>query len=211
MALTNDVSSVITIIRGLIGDQLRKDGRDSYIFDSDKDFVLSEDFIKASTIRVFKNGDEVSSSDFSFDSDTNTLTISFVTSGESISKNDTILVIYHYFKEYSDTEIQGFLSSSLSYFVQHKYKKTFEITDDDKIVAINDLDPTAEEIYFIALIASILIDPKNLRISIPDLNISPARDKSDQQQILEAFRQFNKFIGRVDLESFHVDNHDGLH
>ena len=201
MAITNSVSDVTTIIRGLIDDKNRIDGRDSYVYNgSDNVFTLTEDFPSESTIVVFQNSTQIDSQDFSYDSDNNQVTIEFITSGESLNTDDNILITYDYFKKYSDTEIQGYLESSLVYFTQHQYKKTFEINDEDKIVAVNCVAPTIDELYIIATVASILIDPQNIRINIPDLSLSAKRDKSDQQQIMETIRNFQNFMGTVDFE-----------
>ncbi len=191
--IINTVASVTTIIRALIDDQNRIDGRDSDVYRGDNIFTLSEDFINASTIAVFVNSVEITT--FTYDSDNNQITIT-----SSLSTDDNILIKYNYYKKYSDTEIQGFLTSSLVYFPQYKYPKTFEINDSDKIVAINCVNPTIEELYFIATIASILIDPQNIRINIPDLSLSAKRDISDQEQIKISFRNFQNFIGTVDFE-----------
>jgi hypothetical protein len=200
VSITNTVSSITPIIRGLIDDKLRIDGRDSYIYTEDNIFTLTEDFPSEATITVFKNSVEIASQDFSYDSDNNQVTITFITSGESLNTDDVILIKYSYYKKYSDTEIQGYLESSLVYFPQYQYKKTFEINSDDEIVAINDYDPTTNELYFIAIIASILIDPQNIKINIPDLSLSAKRDKSDQEQIREAFRNFKNFVGSINFE-----------
>jgi len=196
MAIINTVASVTNIIRGLIDDKLRTDGRDSFIYYTDNIFTLTEDFISSSTITIFQNGTELGSGDFSYDSDNNQVTIS-----ASLNTNDTILIKYHYYKKYSDTEIKGYLESSLVYFPQHQYKKTFVINDNDEIVAENNYDPTTEELYFIATIASIVIDPQNIRITIPDLGISPKRDLSDQDQIKVSFRNFKNFMGAINFEA----------
>ena len=195
MSIENTVQSVTNIIRGLIDDKLRIDGRDSYIYQGDSVFTLTEDFVSSSTITVFKNGTQLSSGDFSYDSDNNQVTIS-----ASLSNNDTILIKYHYYKKYSETEIKGYLESSLAYFPQYQYKKTFVINSSDEIAAVNNYDPSTEELYFIATIASIVIDPQNIKISIPDLGITPKRDSSDQDQIKVSFRNFKNFIGTVDFE-----------
>ncbi len=193
--ITNSVSDIIPVIRGLIDDKNRIDGRDSDVYRGDNVFTLSEDFPSESTITVFVNGSQLGSGDFSYDSDNNQVTIT-----SSLSTDDNILIKYNYFKKYSDTEIQGYLESSLVYFPQYQYKKTFEINSENEIVAINSIDPTTEELYFISTIASILIDPQNIRINIPDLSLSAKRDKSDQEQIKETFRNFKNFIGTVDFE-----------
>lgn len=194
MSIENTVTSVTNIIRGLIDDKLRIDGRDSDIYSGDNVFTLTEDFPSSSTIKVFKNGTELSSNDFSFDADTNQVTIT-----ASLTNNDTVVITYHYYKKYSEAEIQGYLESSLVYFSQYQYKKTFEINDTNQIVAINNYDPTIDELYFIATIASIVIDPQNIRITIPDLGISPKRNLSDQDQIKISFRNFQNFIGSIDF------------
>lgn len=202
--ITNSVSDIIPIIRGLIDDKNRIDGRDPFVFNGDNVFTLTEDFVSESTIAVFQNSSQIPSQDFTYDSDNNQVTIVFISSGLSLNEDDNILIKYNYNKKYSDTEIQGFLESALSYFVKHQYKKVFEVNSDNEVVAINDLDPTIEEIYIIAQITSILIDPQNVRITIPDLSMSAKRDKSDQAQITEVFVHFQNFVGAIDFE---VRNH----
>ncbi len=199
--ITNSVSDIIPVIRGLIDDKNRIDGRDSYVFNgNDNIFTLTEDFVSELTIVVFQNGTQIPSQDFTYDSDNNQVTIVFISSGLSLNEDDNILIKYNYNKKYSDTEIQGFLESSLVYFPQYQYKKIFEVNDNNEVVAINDLDPTTEELYIIAQIASILIDPQNVRIAIPDLSISAKREKSDQDQIKEVFTYFKNFVGTIDFE-----------
>ena len=105
MSLTNSVADIIPIIRGLIDDKNRIDGRDSFRFNgSDNIFTLTEDFVSESTIAVFQNGTQIASQDFTYNSDNNTVTIEFITSGESLNTDDNILITYDYFKKYSDIE-----------------------------------------------------------------------------------------------------------
>lgn len=195
MSITKSVTDIIPIVRGLVDDKIRVDGRDTFLYDGDIIFTITEDFISSSTITVFQNGTELASGDFSYNSDNNQVTIT-----ASLSDNDTILIKYHYYKKYSDTEIQGYLESALSYFPMYQYEKVFEVNDSDEVVAINDLDPTTEELYIIAQITSILIDPQNVKIAIPDLSMSAKRDKSDQDQIKEVFVYFKNFVGTIDFE-----------
>jgi len=197
VSITNLVSDNISLIRGLINDKIRTDGRDSFIYSTDNVFPLTEDFISASTIKVFKNGTQLSNSNFSYSADTNRVTVT-----SSLTISDVIVITYSYYKKYSDTELQAYLESSLAYFPMYQYKKTFFISG-TKIVANGNLSPSMNEIYFLALIASIVVDPQNVRISIPDLNISPRRDKSDIDQIKEAFVHFKNFVGTFDFELIH--------
>lgn len=193
MSLENTTTSVTTIIRGMIDDLLRIDGRDSFIYETSDIFFITEDFVSSATITVYVNGTETAN--FTYDSDNNAVTIA-----DSIADAATILIKYSYFKKYSDNEIRGYLESSLAYFPLYQYKKTFEIDSNDEINAINDYIPTTNELYFIAIIASILIDPQNIKINIPDLTLSAKRDISDQDQIKKAFANFKNFIGTISFE-----------
>lgn len=200
MSLTNTVASLTSIVRGLIHDKLRIDGRDSFAYTGDPDFKITEDFIDSTTIKVFLNGTQLNEADWSYDSDTNEVTVTPVTSGISLNTNDIILITYSYYKKYSDNEIKSYIESSLSYFVQYKYKKIFELSaSTNKIITVNGVNPTKDELYIIALVASVLIDPQNIEINIPDLRLSANRDKSDQDQIKDIFVNFKKFVGKIDF------------
>ena len=196
MAIVNTVASITTMIRGLIKDQIVSDGQNIFEYNTDNIFKISEPFIQSSSIIVYKNGTDITSSNWSYNADTNEVTISFSVSGEALIQGDIILITYNYYKKYSDAEIEQFLESSLAYFVQHKYCKIFELDDDDIIVAENSLNPTTEELYFIALIASILIDPQNIGLSTSDFKYNANRNLSDQEQIAQAFTQFKRFVGK---------------
>jgi len=192
MALTNTVASITSIVRGLIQDTLRTDGRQVFTYSSDNTFKLSKDYVSSATIAVTING--VATSSFTYSSSTGYVTVS-----ASLTANDTVIITYSYYLEYSDTEISSYIESALSYFVQYQYKKTFEISG-TTVVAVNDTDPSTNELYFIAIIASILINPQNVKIAIPDLTIEAKRDKSDQEQIKEAFVHFQSYLGDITTE-----------
>lgn len=208
MSLDNTVISVSAIIRGHIKDLEKTDGRDAEEFNTNPSFTLSEPFVSEPSIQVFQNGNLLATQDWDYNSSTNQVTIVFVTTGGALNKDDVILITYSYFKKYSDTEIKAFISSSFSYFVENRYKKIFEVNEDDEIVSCNDVDPTQRELHFIAIIASILIDPQNIDIRTPDFQLSAQRDKSDREQIAEAFTRFQKFVGEVDFDE---RDHHGHH
>lgn len=200
MSITNTVASVTTVIRGLINDQQQTDGKNLFEYDTDTSFTLSEPFIDITSFVVYQNNEVLATQDYSYDSDSNRLTISFVTSGKVLTKNDLILITYDYYKKYSDIEISAFLNSSLGYFVQHRFKKTFEIDSNDLIVAIDDFDPTTNELYFISIISAILVDPQNISIKTSDFTLTAKRNISDQEQIAKAFAQFKRFVGSISFE-----------
>ena len=196
--ITNTITSVTSIIRGLIQDSLRTDGRIAFTYKTDLVFTLPDPYLSSATIEVFQNGAELTlTTDYTYNADNNQITIT-----ADLTANDSVVITYSYYKKYSDNEIAGYLASSFVYFSQYKYKKIFEI-DGEEIVAINDYIPDIKELYFIAIIASILIDPQNIKISIPDLSIDAKRDKSDQDQIKEAFNNFQSFIGTISYEEIY--------
>ena len=205
MALDNTLGSVTKIVRGLIKDQTQKDGSELFEYIGDPVFTLSEPYIDLSSISVYQNNTVLSSSDFSFNSSTNQVTVSFVTSGLSFTNGDLFRISYEYYKKFSDEEIRSYIESSLAYFSQYRYKKIFEIeygtvSENSKIVAVDDTIPNTKELYFISLISSILIDPQNIKMETSDFKLSANRSMSDQQQIKSAFADFKRFVGKVYLE-----------
>lgn len=200
MSLTNSVADIITLIRGFIKDQARTDGRDPFVYESDNKFTLSERFINADSIRVLRNGSEMDEDDWEFNEETNQVEIDPVTSGVTLVASDIILILYSFYKKFSDVELAGYLSSALGYFSLHRYKKTFQVTDNDEVVSINDIDPDEKELYFIAIIASILIDPQNIRMRTPEFELTANRSVSDQEQIKMSFAHFKRMVGTVTFD-----------
>lgn len=194
MAITNTISDLIPIIRSLVKDQARNDGRDAFEFENSTYFTLSESFPSASSIQVFINGVLISGSFWTYSSTTNRVNIT-----ASLSVNDIILITYNYYKKYSDDEITNYVISALTYFVQYRYFKVFEI-EDNEIVSINNINPTTSELYFIILIASILIDPQNIEVDTQDFKLTANRQISDQEQINLAFVQFTRMLGNISFE-----------
>ena len=207
MALENTLTSLIPIIRGFIKDQENKDGRNSHKFIGDPIFTLEDDFVSASSITVFINNVELLPSYFTYNVDNNQVEIDLVASGQELLDGDIILITYSYFKTWSDEQIKGYINSSLAYFVQHRYKKTFEVCDEE-INSINDEEPTPNELYFISIIASILIDPQNINIDTPEFKLSRNREDSDQKQIERAFIQFTRVLGTITFNNTEKDFND---
>lgn len=79
------------------------------------------------------------------------------------------------------------------------------MTEEETVVAVNDLDPDEKELYFIAIIASILIDPQNIKMSSPEFNLSSNRQDSDQDQITKAFAQFKRMVGNISFDITYFD------
>lgn len=188
---TVTTANIITLVRGIIEDNLKSDGNDSERYDQDTSFLLSKVFVSEATIKVFQNGTELTIiTDWTYNSSTNRVTIT-----ASLTKNDDIIITFSYYNQYSDTEILEFISASLSTFVVKRYEKYFYIDDNDEVVTLDGVNPTVQEANIMAIITSIDIDPNNITIKTRDYTISPEENLSKSQQIDRVFGNFLRTFG----------------
>jgi hypothetical protein len=186
---TITTSSIITKIRGLIKDLKQTDGQDVFLYDTANNFLLSEAYIDSTTIKVYKNGIELTTG-WTYSSVTNRVTIT-----ASLVKNDNIIIIYSYYEKYSDTEIQSYIKSNLIWFTKKRYIKYFYMNDSNEVVTLDGVNPTEEEGDIIALITAIDVDPKNININTKDFSLTSVEKKSRTEQIDEVFAHFLRNFG----------------
>jgi len=191
-------ASIITLIRGLIKDLLNVSGRNVFEYDSDNSFKLSTVRVSSSSIIVYVNGVDITSLNWSYNSDTNKVTISSL-----LSAGDTIMITYSFYEKYSDTEIISYIQSNLVRFTQKKYKKRFYMNSSNEIVTDNGENPTREEGDLIAIVTAIDIDPQNIEIKTRDFSITPAEKLSKSEQMQEVFAQFNR--GYISLDFLEIE------
>ena len=196
MSNWNSVSTILRLMRALLKDRLNTTGRDSYIFLGNSSFTLTEDYPSSSTIKVYKNG-TLMSSGYSYNASTNILTISSL-----LATNDIILICYSFFDKYSDSELTDYLESSLAYFSQYGYRKTFKLNDArTEVLTIDGTNPTPREGYQLAIIASITVDPENISIQTKDFRVSAANEKHSKIELISnAMQQFTNWYGSLDFE-----------
>jgi len=192
-------ASIITIIRGLIKDTQQADGQDVFEYDvnSGTSFKLSSSRVDSTSIIVYQNGTAMSESDWAYNSDTNKVTITPVTSGVSLSDGDSIVITYNYYAKYSDTEIKSYIKSNLVHFTRRRYTKHFYMNSSDEVVTLNGINPTDAEGNIIAAITAIDIDPQNIVLKFPDFTISAAENKSKTQQINDVFDIYLRSFGKI--------------
>ena len=195
-------TDVIRFIRGLIKDTLRTDGNKAYDYQVDPKFTIPEPFVDATSINVYQNGDLLSTDDWDYSSTTNQVTITFVTSGKILVNDDTILITFSYYGKYSENEILNYLEASLVYFVQYRYEKVFQLNSSDKIVTVNGVNPSIIDFQRIALIASISIDPDNITIKTKEFTINGSTEKSKDDLIKEAFKNFQRNFGILNFVDY---------
>jgi hypothetical protein len=182
------MTDIILKVRDLIQDILKTDGRDVFIYEaitSSKIFTLTEANISSSTIIVYKNGTVWAGTNYSYSTITGKLTIT-----GTLVAGDSLEVGYSYYQKYSDTELQGFIRSAISYLVVEKYK-CFAIKPPGLIFPT----PTESEGNLIAIITSILIRGDIINYRTPELTISFERGDSKEKKIKTFIRQFKKTYG----------------
>jgi hypothetical protein len=182
------MQSIIDKVRDAIQDMLITTGRDCFVFEaitSSKIFTLTEANVSASTIIVNKNGVVWAGTNYSYSVTTGKLTVT-----GALVPGDSLEVDYSYYQKYSDTELQGFIRSAISYLVIEKYK-CFIIKPPDLIFPT----PTESEEFLIAVIASILIKGDVISYRTPELTISFERGDSKEKKIKKFVRQYQKSYG----------------
>jgi len=203
MALVT-TANIITLIRGLIKDILNSTGRNAFEYDSDSSFKLSDSRVSASTIKVYQNGTLLPSTEWSYNADTNKVTITFITSGYSLTAGDDIVITFSFYEKYSDTEITSYIKSNLTRFTQKRYKKRFYMNDDNEVVTDNGANPTRSEGDLIAIITSIDIDPQNIDIKTRDFSLSATENKSKSELMDDTFAQFDR--GYISLDFLEIED-----
>lgn len=191
-------NNIITTIRGLIKDLLNASGRNGYQYDSDTSFKLSSDRVSASTITVYRNGTDITSANWSYNANTNKVTIT-----STLVSQDSIIITYSFYEKYSDTEITNYIKSNLAQFTRYRYFKHFYMTDANEVVSLNEDNPTLQEGNLISLVTAIDIDPQNIEIKTRDFSITPSENKSKSEQISELVRGFNR--GYISLDFMEIE------
>jgi hypothetical protein len=186
-----NTTSLILLVRGLIDDKLKTDGRNVYEYTGDNVFTLTESFISSSSILVFRNGTHITIG-YSYNSTTNEITIT------ALAVGDIIEVRYSYYAKYSDTEILGYIDSALCYFVQYRYVRVFEVNGIN-VIANPGTNPSKNELRFIAIITAILIEPNNIKIQTKEFTINGKEEKSASDQIKEAFAKWTRNFGVIEF------------
>ena len=192
-------ASIITLIRGLIKDILNSNGRDGFEYETDASFKLGDSRVSSSTIKVYQNGTELPSSEYSYNADTNKVTLNMSGSGYSLTSGDSIIITYSFYEKWSDNEITSYIKSNLTRFTQMRYNKRFYMNDDNEVVTDNGVNPTRSEGDLIALITAIDIDPQNIDIRTRDFTISSTENKSKSELINDVFVQFNRGFISLDF------------
>ena len=156
------ISDIRTLVRYLLLDYSHSQvPGDIFTYTTSAVFTLSEPNA-VSVSSVLQNDSELSSSDYSYDSSTNKVTIS-----ASLTSGDTIEVQYTHFPDFSNNEVDSAIRAAVVHLsIKNFY--TFEIGSDDYVYP----EPLDSEQNLIAFVASIILKPDNKSYRLPDISIT---------------------------------------
>ena len=185
------LDTIRTKIRALIEDLTKSDIETFTYSSGDQIFILAEENI-SSIIKVEKNGTELGSGDYDFDSTTNELTII-----SSLSSGDLITCKYN-FQKYSDTELNEFCRASLVWLSIYADCETDYELEDEEIVPTID-NKTSD---LVALISAILIQPDYTRYSLPNLTVVYNGKETKEKRIEKLIVRFRRGLGVSSILEF---------
>ena len=167
-----------TKLRSLTDDWSKSD-TETFIYTSSSVFTLAETNV-ASITGITKNGVAVSSDDYSWDSDTNQLTIT-----ASLTANDIIIISYTYNK-YSDTELLEYIRASLVWVsLVSNCERDWELETDGIYPT-----PSNRDCDLISIVASILINPSYSEYRLPNIVVKYPRTMSKEKRIQNLIKRY---------------------
>jgi len=175
-----------TKIRALIED-IGSSSFETFTYTTTNIFTIAQENITIT--KVLKNGVELGSGEYSFDSTTNKITIT-----AALTSGDTIEVDYTFYK-YGDTELIEFIRAALVWMSIYADCSTdYEIEE-------NDIYPTPDNKTedMIALVASILIKPDYSEYRLPNLTVRYPRNITKEEKIERLVRKFHRGIGEISV------------
>lgn len=177
-------------IRALVED-FEKSDFETFTYTTSDTFTLAESNINSIT-KVLKNGSELGSGQYSYDSTTNKLTIT-----ASMIKEDIIEVDYTYNK-YSDDELNEYIRASLVWI------SSFADGETDYEVESDDIYPTPDTktMDLIVLISSILIKPDYTTYRLPTMTVIYSGRLPKDVKIQKLISRFRRGLGVNDVLKF---------
>lgn len=166
-------------IRSLVSDWTSSD-KESFIYTSSSIFTLAETNV-ASITGITKNGVSIySSGNYSWDADTNQLTIT-----ASLTADDVIIISYTYNK-YSDTELLEYIRASLTWVsLVSNCERDWELESDGIYPT-----PSNRDTDLISIIASILINPSYSEYRLPNIVVKYPRTMTKEKRIQNLIKRY---------------------
>jgi hypothetical protein len=174
----NDLTSIAVTTRTLVNDD-EQTGNDVFVYTSSSVFTLTEKNVNAIS-SVMVNGTE---SGVTYTEDLATSRVSITS---NLNVDDVVDITYTCYSNYSTSEIYGYIKSAIVHLCVNN-GGTFTLDGTDIYP-----EPTASESNLIALVASILIDPKNISYRMPDIAVSVPKDLNTNDKIRKVIAIYKK-------------------
>ena len=171
-------------IRALIEDFITFDS-EIFTYTTSSIFTLCESNVDEIT-GVFKNGVELGSGEWSYDSDTNKVTL--IT---GLVFGDIIGVDFKFYK-YSNSELKKYVEGSLVWIsIKASSSKDYEVEDDDSIYPT----PSNSDTDLISIISSILIKPNYNAYKLPNISVQYPRNVNKEEKIEKLIQKYEAGLG----------------
>ena len=174
------MDKIILKVRGLLGDFLTTVS-DLFTYENSKIFSLTENNV-GSVSEVYVN-DEISNITHTYNPTSNKVTIT-----SSLISGDAIKIDYTCYQNYSDTEILSYIQAALIHLAINNYASFEYDSTTDAIYPT----PESKEENLIAIVTSLLINPDNRSIRLPDLTINIPNDIPTDQKISKTIARYKK-------------------
>lgn len=175
------MDSIILKVRKLINDNSTTFS-DIFTYGSSSIFTLSESNVIAIT-EVYRN-DVSSGVTHTYNSTSNKVTVS-----SSLTTGDTIQIDYTCYGNYSDTELTSYVQAALVHIgINGYYNFEYDSTTNDIYPIIN-----SKEENLIAIVTSLLIEPDNKTIRLPDIMIGVTNDVTNVPTDVKIARTIARF------------------
>ena len=178
------LTNITTLVRYLLGDTVKSQiPGDIYTYENSSTFTLSES--NATAVSDVLVNDTSSGVVYSYTVATQKVVIS-----SSLTSGDTVEVQYTYYGNYSDTEIKNYVHAAIVHLSTNRY---YSFTIEEPVGdGVNNIypDPNTSEKNLIAMITSLLIEPDNKTLRLPDITINAPRDLSLHDKIRKTVMVF---------------------
>lgn len=158
------LATVTTLVRYLLGETAKSQiPGDIFSYNASSVFTLTES--NATAVTAVLVNDTESGVSYTYSSSRQTVTIS-----SALTSGYTVEIQYTYYPNYSDTEIQDFINSAIIHLSVNNF---YDFTISNSMIFP---DPTVVEQRLIAVVTSLLMEPNNSTIRLPDLTINVPKD-----------------------------------
>jgi hypothetical protein len=182
------IPNLISKVRNLIDDNLVHRSYDRS-FISSKIFLLEDNNVVSASIVIEKNGEIWDADNYSYDEDTNKITIAEET-GEDLEVGDSLRFNFDCYEKYSDAEIERQIKNALVYLSVEKYE-TFDLETGDTL----NPEPTSLQENLIAMVAAILIKGTIRSYRTPEFTITFGDNLTVDEKISQLITKFSKTYG----------------